>query len=113
MPKILLDNLNWFFDGVGVAFGAWLLVLIYKRIVLLKDGNQIYKWLKTNTQDEPNESHKTLLEISIGVRLSSERVQEACRQNKKIYQSTKKPGNYSIWRSEFQSVYDKRGIRSL
>ncbi len=113
MQKFLLDNLNWLLDGVGVALGGWLIVLIYRHIVLSKDGNLIYEWLKANTQDKPYKSHKTLMEISNGVRLPEERVQKACLQNKKIFQSIEKPRSYSIWRVEPQSIYEKRGIRRV
>ncbi len=97
MTKFLLDNLNWFFDGIGVALGGSLIVWIYRSITLWNDGNAIFNWLKVNTKNEPNKSHKTLSEISIGTRLSEARAKKACLQNKKILQSFKKPGNYSIW----------------
>jgi hypothetical protein len=104
MPKFLLDNLNWIFDGIGVALVGWIILLFYRRVTLWNDGNSVYKWLEVNTQDEPHKSHKTLLEISNGVRLSEERVVRACLQNRKILQSVKKPGNYSIWRAEPQNI---------
>ncbi len=110
---MLLKNLSWFFDGLGVALGGWLLVLIYRRFALWRDSINVYRWLQANTQDEPHKSHKTLLEISNGTRISEERVKAACLKNTKIMQSIDFPGRYSIWRIENQSVYEKRGVRSV
>jgi hypothetical protein len=110
---MLLENLNWFFDGLGVALGGWLLVIIYRRFVLCRDSSNIYRWLQVNTEDEPHRSHKTMFEISNGTRIPEERVQKACLSNTKIMQSVNSPGSYSIWRTENQSVYDKRGVRSV
>lgn len=110
---MLYENLNWFFDGLGVALGGWLLLIIYRRFVLWRDSTRILRWLEANTQDEPHESHKTLFEISNGTRIPEERVQKACLHNTKILQSVNSPGCYSIWRAENQSVYDKRGVRNV
>ena len=113
----MLENRAWIFDGIGAAlivlFFTWVGSLFNKSLHLWVDGQKIYKWLEVNTRDEPHKSHKTLLEISNGTRLSEERIQKACLQNKKIFQSTEKPGNYSIWRIEPKSIYEKRGILSL
>jgi hypothetical protein len=113
MPKFFLDNLNWFFDGVGVVLGGWLIMVVYRNVTLWRDGNAVFNWLKANTHDEPGKSHKTLFEISNGIRLSEERVQKACLQNKKIFQSIESPGNYSTWRVEPQSVYELRGVLKI
>ncbi len=110
---MLFENLSWFFDGLGVTLGGWLLVLLYRRFALWRDSINVYRWLQANTQDEPYKSHKTLLEISNGTRIPEERVQKACLSNTKIMQSVNAPGSYSIWRVENQSVYEKRGIRSV
>ncbi len=110
---MLLTNLSWFFDGLGVALGGWLIVVAYRQIVLLRDGKYILRWLEANTSDEPGESHKTLIEISHGTRIPEERVKTACMKNTKIMQSIQIPGNYSIWRAELQSVYEKRGVRHV
>lgn len=80
---MLYENLNWFFDGLGVALGGWLLLIIYRRFVLWRDSTRILRWLEANTQDEPHESHKTLFEISNGTRIPEERVQKACLHNTK------------------------------
>ncbi len=83
-----------------VAFVIWGFRTFGSRFVGWNNGRKIYQWLKANTCDEPSKGHKSLLEISTGVRLSTERVQEACLQTKKIFQSIGKLGNYSIWRVE-------------
>jgi hypothetical protein len=80
-----------------------------------REGRKMYKWLAKNTRNKPAETHKSLLEISEGVRLPTDHVRLACLHNKKIFQSISKPENYSIWREEEQSIYEdkERGILTL
>jgi hypothetical protein len=96
---------------IGLIF--WTTRSFYTWHIVWNRSRKIYQWLKDNTRDELEESHKSLLEISNGTRLSEEQVREACLKNTKIMQSTSKPGNYSIWRVEPQSVYEKRGARFI
>ena len=95
---------SWIFDGVGailvVSLLTWVVSQVYKSVCLFGDSQTVYKWLMWNTRDEFNKSHKSLLEISNGTRLSEERVREVCLKNTKIMQSVSEPGNYSVWRAE-------------
>jgi hypothetical protein len=93
----------------GIGFFGWLANQGFKWNQTRRDRNLVYDWLKANTYDEPAESHKSLFEISDGTHLPEEQVRVACRDTR-IHQSLNKPGNYSIWRKEPQSVYEKRGI---
>jgi hypothetical protein len=114
MDKQLLTQIlnNPVVTALIISFLIWLLgAVFYKRIILWWQGLVIYRWLKMNSHDEPGESHKTVDEICEGTRLSPNEVTESCRHNRKIFRSTQ--GSYSIWRREQQSVYEKRGIRSL
>jgi hypothetical protein len=98
---------NWI---TGTGLFEWVANHGFKWSSEQRDRYEVYEWLKTNTRDEPAESHKSLFEISDGARLPEERVQVACLKDLRIHQSLNKPGNYSIWRKEPQSVYEKRGI---
>jgi hypothetical protein len=111
----MIENRDWIFDGIGAALIILLLTWAASRVAnifrLWRDGKKIYEWLELNTRDEPAKSHKSLSEISIGTRLPKERVREVCLQNRKTFISIDNPENYSVWRVEPQSVYEKRGIR--
>ena len=84
----MASNEAWIFDGIGavliVLLLTWITPTVYKAICLFSDGHKIYKWLMLNTRDAFGKSHKSLLEISNGTRLSEERVREACLKNPKI-----------------------------
>ena len=99
----LLERIMAIIGTLIVAILLWGSRTFYAQFICWMDGRKTYQWLKANTRDEPNQSHKSLLEITSGTRLSEKRIQEACLQNKKIYQSTKNPGSYSIWRVDPQS----------
>lgn len=88
------------------ALAFWLVGQVRARI----DGRKIYRWLKESTQDEPNKTHKDIAEIGDATRLTADRVRHACLRDRRIFQSAKVPGLYSIWRKEQRSVYEKRGI---
>lgn len=66
----MIENRQWIFDGIGAALVILLLTWVAPRVVntfrLWQDGKKIYEWLELNTRDEPSESHKSFLEISIG-----------------------------------------------
>lgn len=100
----MIENFDWIFAGIGATLIALLLGWLFpwgmKRVRVISDGQKIYKWLEMNTSNERGKSHKTLHEISVGTRLSENRVREACLQNKKILHSVKHIGSYSIWQSE-------------
>ena len=86
--------------ALTVAVVTWVATVIWKRIRSWRDGRRIYDWLTANTRDEPGESHKSLSEISQGVRLPNDRLRIGCLRNRRILQSLRIPGHYSVWRQE-------------
>lgn len=74
------------------------------------DSRRVRKWLEANSQDDPGESHRSLREISEALRITEERVEMACLADDRIFRSSVKPEQYSIWRKEPQSIYEKRGL---
>jgi len=74
------------------------------------DQEKVYRWLKSNTRDEPHESHVDLLAICKGTGLPEERARAACIRDKRIYVFGKEPERWSVWREEPESIYEKRGI---
>lgn len=83
------------------------------RLRLIGDRRKVRRWLTQNTKDEPGESHATVSRISEGVGLYEERVARACFASKHILRSERSPDNWSVWRKEPQSIYEKRGLISL
>jgi len=115
--NMIAENKDWIFDGIGAALIilliTWAIPSLYKFFLIRKDGQKIYDWLFLNTKDEPHQSHKSLIEISIGTRIPEDRVKKACLNNWKIFQSIHEKENYSIWRVEPKSIYETRGMRSI
>lgn len=58
---------------------------------LKSDQRKIYEWLKSNTRDDPHESHVGLLKICKGTGLSEERVRRACLSEPRIHVFGKEP----------------------
>ena len=98
------------FVGVAVAIFTAIVFASWKCFQGWRDGQNIYRWLNNNTADNPRESHKSILEISVGTRLDEDRAQRACRRNKRILQSIKKPDFYSIYYQEMKSFYEEHGM---
>lgn len=71
------------------------------------DRKSVHEWLVSNTRDWPGESHKTAEEIAKGTSLTVERALVACQTDRRILLS--KTGDWSVWRQEPQSIYEKRG----
>jgi hypothetical protein len=62
------------------------------------DRHKIYKWLKSNTKDEPGESHVDTITIAKGSKLPEDRVRRACMSCNKE--------QWSVWREQPQSSYE-------
>ena len=93
---------------------AWdKVALIWKRYQREKDEKMIEGWLTEHTQNEPGKMHRSLLEISNGLRISEERVKSACLHNKMIFLCHEQPGYYSVWCQEEQRAYEKRRLLSV
>jgi hypothetical protein len=110
-----MDNkiINYIIGTIVVAMLCWIGSKSKKALQVCADARKIYTWLSKNTKDEPAESHKSLFDISNGIRITEERVRIACLRSEKIFQSAEQPGFYSIWRREPQSVYETRGLHLL
>src|SRR5438094_691437 len=79
-----------------------------------RDRRTVYHWMHGNTRDEPGKSHVDTAAIAKGTRLSEPRVLDACMTESRIFRSTAAaPTRWSVWRQEPQSVYEKRGVRTL
>lgn len=70
------------------------------------DRHKIYKWLKSNTKDEPGETHVDTITIAKGSRLPEDRVRSACMSCDKIYRYSNGNEQWSIWREQPQSCYE-------
>ena len=92
--------------GGGLAMAA--LVGIAKLGSGAYDRRRVHEWLRSNTRDWPRESHKTTKEIAKGASLTVERARVACESDKRVHLS--KAGEWSVWRQEPESIYEKRGL---
>ena len=70
------------------------------------DRHKIYKWLKSNTKDEPGESHVDTITIAKKSKLSEDRVRNACMSCNKIYRYSNGKEQWSVWRERPQSCYE-------
>jgi len=70
------------------------------------DRHKIYKWLKSNTKDEPGESHVDTITIAKGSKLPEDRVRSACMSSNKIYRYYNGKEQWSVWREQPQSYYE-------
>lgn len=90
---------------IAIGLLGWLITL--GRSIL--DRHRVYKWLKSNTHDEPGETHVDTPTLAKGTQLPEERVRRACMSDQRIYYYSKDFDQWSIWRKEPQSIYEKRG----
>jgi len=74
------------------------------------DRRKVYRWLHSNTRDQTGESHVDTVTVAKGTRLPEERVRRACMSDKRIHRFPNESEQWSVWRKEPQSVYEKRGI---
>jgi len=77
------------------------------------DRRCVYRWLLSNTRDEPGESHVDTATLAKGTRLPEDRVRRACMSDQSIHRFPKEPEEWSVWRQEPQSIYEKRGLLVL
>jgi hypothetical protein len=97
------------FSAAGVGLLWWLVALARTGL----DRRKVYNWLRTNTRDEPGESHATTETLAKGTRVSEDRVRRVCMSDRRIYRLDGNPEQWSVWRKEPQSIYEKRGIERL
>ena len=102
-------------DGILTAVisaaAVGLLWWIVARVRATIDRRKVFNWLRTNTRDEPGESHVTTEAVAKGTRLPEERTRRACMTHQSIHRLEGQPERWSVWRAEPQSIYEKRGLR--
>jgi hypothetical protein len=114
--SVIFDFTNQELGGIitgiilSIILGLW--GWFKTKGVFLFDRYKIYNWLKSNTKDEPGESHVDTITIAKGNKLSENRVRKACIAHQKIYRYSNGKEQWSVWRKEPQSVYEKRGVIS-
>lgn len=99
--------------AVASASAVGLFSWIVARLRGVLDRRKIYQWLRTNTRDEPQESHVTIETLAKGTRLPEDRVRGACMADPRIHYFHGQKECWSVWRKEPQSIYEKRGILKL
>jgi hypothetical protein len=100
-------------SAIAIGILGWLAVLARSRARDVLDRRSVYRWLRSNTQDEPGKSHVDTATLSKGTALPEDRVHRACISDRRIYRFPKQPEEWSVWREKPQSVYDKRGVLSF
>jgi len=96
-------------SSLVIGLLGWVAVLLRGRVREMLDRRKVYGWLRSNTRDEPRESHVDTSTLAKGTRLPEERVRHACMSDDRIYRFSDEPEQWSIWREEPQSIYEKRG----
>ena len=97
-------------SAVGIGLLSWLAFLVRSKTRDIWDRRKVYRWLHSNTRDQPGESHVDTVTVAKGTRLPEERVRRACMSDTRIHRFPNEPEQWSVWRKEPQSVYEKRGI---
>lgn len=77
------------------------------------DRREVLRWLRTNTRDEPGESHVDTATLAKGTRLVEDRVRRVCLSDQAIYRHPGNPEDWSVWREEPQSIYETQGMAIL
>jgi hypothetical protein len=98
---------------VAVAATLAMAALVHRLVQVKRDERLVYNFLSVNTADQPHQSHKSTEEISSVTLLPEARVARACLNHPDIFRSDTEPNLWSIWRSEPESVYDRRGLISF
>ena len=99
--------------AVASAAAVGLLWWIVARVRATLDRRKVHKWLRANTRDEPGESHVTIEALAKGTRLPEDRARRACMSDPRVHRLQGQPERWSVWRTDPQSVYEKRGLLEL
>ena len=99
--------------GVAGSLIVACVVLIARNLRGRWDRRRVHAWLSRNTKDEPGESHVGTVTIAKGAGLAEDRARHACLSDSRIHRAPGDPDSWSVWRQVQQSVYEKRGIRTL
>jgi hypothetical protein len=101
------DNAIW--EAIASAVAVVLLGWMITRVQAGLDRQRVHRWLRANTRDEPGESHVTTEAIAKGTGLPDSRVRRACVSDVRVFRPQSQPEQWSVWRMEPQSIYEKRG----
>jgi hypothetical protein len=93
-------------SAAAVALLGWVVAKFSSTL----DRRKVHLWLSSNTKDEPGESHVDTARLAKGTRLPEDRVRRACMSDRRIYHLAQEPEQWSVWRKEPQSIYDKRDL---
>lgn len=99
--------------AIAGAVAVAILGFATHRLRGFADQVRVRRWLVANTKDGPGESHVAVSVISSGIRLPEDRVLRACIASKHVLRSQHDRTLWSVWRSEPQSIYEKRGLRTI
>lgn len=106
----MIDFNNRLFQGILLALVIGLWGGVKLKIWNICDRRKVYRWLHSNTRDQPGESHVDTVTLAKGTRLPEKRIRCACMSDKRIHHFPMEPEQWSVWRKEPQSVYEQRGI---
>jgi hypothetical protein len=94
--------------GIVALLVLWLVKALWGRICLHRDTLALEEWLWTHTEDEPDESHRSIAELARCLHLSEERVNRAVDHSRTIFRSATHGDLVSVWRTEAQRVSEER-----
>ena len=100
-------------SAVAIGLLCWAAALLRGKARDMLDRQKVHRWLRTYTRDEPGESHVDTTTLAKGTRLPDERVRRACMSDPRIHRFPNEPEQWSVWRKEPQSIYEKRGLLPL
>lgn len=100
-------------SAVAIGLLCWAAALLRGKARDMLDRRKVHRWLWTYTRDEPGESHVDTTTLAKGTRLPDERVRRACMSDRRIHRFPNEPEQWSVWRKEPQSIYEKRGLLLL
>jgi hypothetical protein len=98
--------------GIVLTALCWFAARVWRRVIDTINRRTVYRWLLRNTRDEPGESHVDTPMLAKGTCLSDERVRRACMSHPRVHRLARAGSaeQWSVWRAEPQSVYEKRGV---
>jgi hypothetical protein len=100
-------------SSVAIGLLGWGGTVLWHHAREFTDRRIVYRWLRSNTRDEPGESHVDTPTLAKGTRLPEDRVRRACMSDERIHHLPNEPEQWSVWRKERQSIYEKRGLLVL
>jgi len=100
-------------SSVVIGVLGWVAAISRGRVRDRLDRRRVHRWLRSQTRDEPGESHVDIPTVAKGTGLPEDRVRRACVSDQRIQRFSGSSEQWSVWRKEPQSVYEKRGLLVL